>query len=329
MSKGTIMSNSGEGLYSVSMDRKDGSPVVASAWCADLTEDLSGNVGVIEIAGDAGKGFNILPGHEGNAVYDAARDGEMKRIQKFPNTSPTGEVYWNWAMRAGWQKWKPNYRYGEISNIDPDADTCTVALDPCYATDAPDGAQLDINQTSSLSGVAIEYMDCNAMAFEDGDRVIVAFENNDWSSPRVIGFESEPKSCFWEPWDGPKINSLHEWSSQTGIGTAVVVDGALVLSELGIGINFVLYPEDRPFYPDNFSSEATIKWKINSITGSASITLFDNDLNYVTIFISAVGEFEAEISNLTWAPDPYVGGLRSIALGSLSSATWDYVTFTR
>jgi len=195
MSKGIISGDGENGLYDVTIEMLDGSPFVSPAWCVDRTEDLSGAVGIIEIAGALDKGFNIQPGHENNAAYNAARDGSLKQVQPFPNTSPTGEVYWNWAMRSGWQKWKPNYRYGVISNINMDSDTCNVALDDCYATDAPDGQLLDINQASSLTGVEIDYMDCNATAFKDGARVIVKFENNDWESPKVIGFESEPQPC--------------------------------------------------------------------------------------------------------------------------------------
>ena len=93
MSKGTIQSGGEGGLYFVSIDKRDGTPFVSSAYCADHTEDLSGDVGVIEIAGDIDKGVNIQPGYEGNAVYDAARDGELKEIQKFPDTKPTQQPY--------------------------------------------------------------------------------------------------------------------------------------------------------------------------------------------------------------------------------------------
>jgi hypothetical protein len=194
VSKGTV-SGGGDGLYTATIERNDGSSVTMPAWCCDLTEDLGGTVGIIEIAGDREKGINLQPGFEGNAVYNASRDGELKQIQKFPTTSPTQEVYWNWAMRPGWQKWKPNYRYGTITAIDYDADTCDVALDACYATDTPDGQQLDINQSSSLSGVPIEYMDCDSAPFEVGDNVLVKFEGQAWASPKVIGFKEEPKAC--------------------------------------------------------------------------------------------------------------------------------------
>ena len=196
MSKGMITSGGTDGKYNVTVDMLDGPDVsLTDCYCADLTENLSGAVGVIEIAGDQNKGANIQPGHDDNAVYDKIRDGELKTVQPFPRTQPTQEVYWNWAMRAGWQKHRPNYRYGTITNLDQDDDICDVTLDDCYATDMPDGKLLPINKEELLQDVPIEYMDCNAAAFEDGDKVLVKFEDNDWAKPKVIGFESEPKGC--------------------------------------------------------------------------------------------------------------------------------------
>ncbi|MBW2342498.1 MAG: hypothetical protein JRF53_00535 [Deltaproteobacteria bacterium] len=198
MSKGTIVSGGADGDYNVEIDMLDGDNQTMQAWCADKTEDLSGEVGVIEIAGDIDKGVNIQPGHDGNAVYDAARDGAMKQIQPFPATSPTGEVYWNWAMRPGWQKWRTKYRYGTITHIYSDTDKCDLTLEACLATDTPDGKSLDVNQETSLGDVPIEYMDCDASAFSDGDEVIVELShdaNNNWINPKVIGFKSEPKAC--------------------------------------------------------------------------------------------------------------------------------------
>lgn len=196
MSKGTIISGGTNGLYSVSIDRENGSPISDQAYCADLTEDLSGEVGVIEIAGDWQKGVNIQPGYEGNAAYNASRDGNLFEVPQAPaKEGHQAGVYWDWAMRPGWQKWKPNYRYGTITEIDYDADTCSVSLEACLSTDMPDGAAMDINQTDSLSGIPIEYMNCNAAAFEVGDEVVVKFEGNEWSGAKVIGFKEEPKGC--------------------------------------------------------------------------------------------------------------------------------------
>jgi predicted transglutaminase-like cysteine proteinase len=43
--------------------------------------------------------------------------------------------------------------------------------------------------------VEIEYMDCNAGAFAVGDTVLVEFEGQDWSQPKVVGFKENPVDC--------------------------------------------------------------------------------------------------------------------------------------
>ena len=48
---------------------------------------------------------------------------------------------------------------------------------------------------TKLVAVSIEYMGCNAKAFADGDQVIVEFTGQDWNSPKVIGFKSNPVAC--------------------------------------------------------------------------------------------------------------------------------------
>jgi len=160
-------------------------PVVA-AWCADLTEDLSGEVGTIEIPGER-ENVSIQPGHEGNAAYNAARDGQLQ-----PAIAGTPEsAFYNLALLPGWQKWKPTYRFGTITAVD--GDICDVDLDAAKSSQK----NMDINQATTLSNVPIEYMTCNGAAFSEGDGVIVEFEGQDWNSPKVIGFKDHPKPCGW------------------------------------------------------------------------------------------------------------------------------------
>jgi len=56
------------------------------------------------------------------------------------------------------------------------------------------------NYTAQLTGVAIEYMNCHAAAFADGDEVIIEFEGQDWNAPKVIGFKSDPQGCTLRAW---------------------------------------------------------------------------------------------------------------------------------
>jgi hypothetical protein len=157
-----------------------------TAWCADLTTDLSGEVGTVEVPGERDHVL-IRPGHNGAAVYDAVRDGQIFPIK---STTPAATFY-NLAMLPGWQKWRPQYRLGEITAIDVDTDTCDVTLD----TESSSAQNLGVNQASTLSGIPIEYMTCNSAAFEVGDRVLVEFDGQRWSGAKVVGFESEPKAC--------------------------------------------------------------------------------------------------------------------------------------
>lgn len=156
------------------------------AWCADLTEDLVGEVATVEIPGEA-TAVQVRPGYSDAAAYNAARDGA---IQPVLSSTPAATFY-NLAMLPGWQKWRPTYRYASITSIDRDANTCSLDLE--VATSSAQG--LGVNAQRSYSGVPINYMNCHAVAFEAGDRVLVAFVNQDSGEPTVIGFADHPKPC--------------------------------------------------------------------------------------------------------------------------------------
>ncbi len=162
----------------------------ATAWCADLTTDLSGDVGTIEPKGEPGE-YIIRPGYDGRAAYNAARDGQ---IQPAASNTPEG-TFLNKALLPGWQKWMPRYRLGTITAIDTSKNTCSVSLDSAASREKPRGRDLDINQGTSLNDVPVEYMTCNARAFAVDDRVVVEFAGQDFAKPKVIGFESNPKAC--------------------------------------------------------------------------------------------------------------------------------------
>lgn len=162
----------------------------ASAWCADLTENLTGDVGTIEPKGEPAD-YIIRPGHGGGAAYSAARDGQ---IQPILSGTPEG-TFWNKAMMPGWQKWQPQYRIGTITAIDTGTDTCDLTLDAENSRERPRGQDLDINQGVDLEDVPIVYMTCNSRAFAIDDRVVVEFTDRDFTKPRVIGFEDHPKAC--------------------------------------------------------------------------------------------------------------------------------------
>ena len=156
-------------------------------WCADYTEGAAGEVQTIEPPGEFAAGQTPL------VIAPLAPDAHpVPASQVVAREVQTGaQVYFNAAILPGWQRWKPTHRVGEITAIDGQADTATVALDAAQSS----AQGLQINAEAVLYDVPVRYMECNAAAFEEGDRVVVQFDAQDWETPVVIGFESEPRPC--------------------------------------------------------------------------------------------------------------------------------------
>lgn len=154
------------------------------AWCADYTEGLTGEVATIEVNGDDNQTI-IRPGYDGNTTYNANRDGILQPTKLMT----PAQAFSNYARMPGWQKWKPTYRIGTILAIAED--TCSVQLDEALST----RQAININQEEALENIEIDYMHCNGVVFQIGDRVVVEFSGMDWSNKKVIGFESNPKEC--------------------------------------------------------------------------------------------------------------------------------------
>lgn len=222
-----------------------------SAWCADLTEDLTGDVGLIEVPGES-ESFNIHPGYGDNAEYDPARDGQLTPTMAM---SPASAFY-NLAMLPGWQKWKPTYRYGTITTID--GDTADVSLDAATSSQQ----SLGVNQASTLTDVPVEYMSCNGAAFDVGDEVLVKFTGQDWAVPAVVGFKSNPKECGWiETWNGELIASNHPWFTLRTDGhpfPSLSPSDLCVLGEDAEGNNILVVSHDCG--PSESWRSNTVRW---------------------------------------------------------------------
>ncbi|MEN6375572.1 MAG: hypothetical protein ABFD75_12460 [Smithella sp.] len=158
---------------------------VEGVWCADLTEDLEAGaeVGTIEPNGEPDDDIIIYPG--------GSADPFKHQFQ--PAMASTSAGYFlNMARFPGWQRWKPTYRIGTITALYSGEDYCDVALDAALSS----VQDLNINPSSStLVRVPVTYLTCNARAFTVGDRVVVQFTGQNWTTPKVIGFESNPKPC--------------------------------------------------------------------------------------------------------------------------------------
>lgn len=166
------------------------------AWCADYSLELEGEVGTVEVTAEpvgqdpAGLMPVIHPGWLGAGAWRCERDG-VYQVQR------ANELFHglnNALLLAAWQTHRPRHRLAQIVAIDREADSCSLVIDGAVssvqglAVDPPDAALL------TQVDVPILYMDCNSAVFGDGDRVLVAFAG-DWTTPTVIGFESEPRPC--------------------------------------------------------------------------------------------------------------------------------------
>lgn len=101
------------------------------------------------------------------------------------------QAYFNAAILPGWQKWLPTYRRGTLTAINRELNKGTVEL----FDEVSSAQRLPINQDSILVDVPFEYMECHNRAFQENDEVVVYFENQNWSSPKIIGFVDNPSAC--------------------------------------------------------------------------------------------------------------------------------------
>lgn len=159
---------------------------IVSAWCADYTVSASGPVATVEVPGEPVQTI-LAPA----CPVPAAIDG---KVLKREFMSPE-QAFFNAAILPGWQKHRPTYRVGTLLAKSDEVSTATVVLDAATSS----AQSLAINQADTLVGIPVQYMTCNARAFEIGDRVLVRFDGPGWAAPKVIGFESNPKPCILWP----------------------------------------------------------------------------------------------------------------------------------
>jgi hypothetical protein len=153
------------------------------AWCTDYTESGAGSVATIDIESESELTL-VAPGCRGWTPSDG--------VMRATDVMSPEQCYWNLAALPGVQKFKPTYRWGTLTALDKDANLATVFLNSATSSQQ----SLGINQSSTLTGIPVVYMTCNARAFEVGDRVVVQFLGQDWSNPRVIGFLDNPRPCI-------------------------------------------------------------------------------------------------------------------------------------
>jgi hypothetical protein len=228
-----------------------------SAWCADLTEDLSGTVGTVEVPGEK-QVVQIQPGYEGNAAYDEDRDGQLF----FTPAMTPAQAFYNFAMLPGWQMWKPLFRYGTITDITDGL--AAVTLD---ASMVSSGQDLNINQTTTLSGVAFDYMSCDDGAFEEGDEVLIKFENQLFANPVIVGFKEEPQPCeITTPYIAVSTSNYGEYGFLRCLGNQIKEDEAI--TEIDFSGPYELF---SAFGPDNSKSQYLPYSYVDSETGETVV----------------------------------------------------------
>ena len=193
----TLLLASAQKRYQVLGNNIPADPAI-QAWCADKTTGLSGEVGIIEVPGERKTLVNIQPGYGGNAAYSSARDGQLQ-----PSISGlVNNIFFNWALLPGWQKWMPTYRYGTITSIDTEEDKCNVTLEAATSSvKGENNVALNVNAVDALEDVPIVYMDVDGEAFAVGDVVLIKFDSvkadirdaGNWANCTVIGFKDHPK----------------------------------------------------------------------------------------------------------------------------------------
>jgi len=172
-------------------------PNMVYAWCIDYTEGLKKSllVGTIELFDDTNKPLDepILIQSKGSAK-------DPKIIQ--PAISSGGmAIAYNITALPALQKYKPLYRSGIISNIDYLNDTCDISFSKEPQFSAIRGfIKADKYKiiSNNLVGSPIRYMDCDAEAFVNNDKVVVEFalgSDNKTLVGTVVGFVSNPFKC--------------------------------------------------------------------------------------------------------------------------------------
>lgn len=224
---------------------------VAPAWCVDLTENATGQVATIEIPGEPDKVL-IAPG----APQPQNTDGQVLARDVLRED----QAFLNAALLPGWQKWKPTFRIGTITFVNKDANTCSV--DVQYTESSAN--QLPINQTEFLSGVPIDYMDCDASVFEEGDQVVIRFDGQNWNNPKVVGFVSNPKGCSLFEFNGVVRRYPTYYHSATWTGNTNPDFSPSGWENLG-GFDEPLSEYPYPSKPDNVSLWVTSIYMFNEI----------------------------------------------------------------
>lgn len=102
-------------------------------------------------------------------------------------------VFYNTAIEPGHLRWRPTWRYGIITDLTGGLASVTLnAAIERKETEKP----LNLNPApGTLTGVPIDYSPCGVAAFEVGDEVLIAFDDQQWAGAKIVGFRRAPRNC--------------------------------------------------------------------------------------------------------------------------------------
>ena len=154
-------------------------------WCADYTIGVTPGTPVetMEIPGEAER-IIIRPL---TGQFDSMGGFLLMRELQTPH-----QLFFNAAILPGWQKFQPTYRIAEVTAVNDDGETVNVEIDASIRSSAQ---ELGINLDDDLNFVPANYMGGGNGIYEVGDRVVVQFVGQNQKSPRVVGFEKEPRAA--------------------------------------------------------------------------------------------------------------------------------------
>ena len=176
-----ILAGDEPGYYKVKIP---GVEEVVEMWCVSADELIIGSkVGIADLDNDhVWSKNNILPNTGVFTYADSRLWLTPESMDDAKANLARAYIYFE-----NWQQSCPTFR----------RDLITSVIDNDYVR---------LREYGASRPVKVNYMECNAQAFEVGDYVVVGFENADWNKPVVVGFHEYPQDCIKRFYIRPTID---------------------------------------------------------------------------------------------------------------------------
>ncbi len=192
------------------------------AWCVDLSESLTGEVGTIEIDGRPTQ-ILVNPGGE--------TDTALGKLQPPIANTPAGACY-NFAILPWWQKYKPTYRVGVLINVPSetegaDPDTCDVGILPVHSYQGiavnqdGDGTWFyEYPEPAGLSSFCQRHPDHPMCVMTEDERIELTPER--WQT--MVDVNTDVNSKMRYEYDSAQYDKLEHWEIPDDSGDEYVGD---------------------------------------------------------------------------------------------------------